>query len=109
MVVNVKIIPNISKITFCGFEKNVFILFQIVLKLKFLLIESISIISSEYKGELSPFIMVSYALLIAGVGFNKLVTWLYPIIGAISGIILVTLFVRVISLKLNVKKQSVYL
>ena len=66
-------------------------------------------LSSEYKGELSPFIMVSYAMLIAGVGFNKLVTWLYPIIGAISGIILVTLFVRVISLKLNVKKQSVYL
>jgi hypothetical protein len=34
IVVTVNITPNINKITFCGFEKKVFVLFQLIFLLK---------------------------------------------------------------------------
>ncbi len=58
---------------------------------------------------LSPFIIISYALLISAVGFGKLVAYLYPIVGFVGLIILCLLVIRVISMKLKLKKQSLYL
>ncbi|MBQ8178593.1 MAG: hypothetical protein IJ033_05295 [Clostridia bacterium] len=58
---------------------------------------------------LSPFITIAYALLISAFGFGELVSYLYPVVGLVGFIILCILLVRVISMKLKLKKRSVYL
>ncbi len=58
---------------------------------------------------LKPIITLSIALLISSFGFNDLIKYAYPFIGAVYALVIMLTLYRVISLKLKVKFKGAYL
>lgn len=58
---------------------------------------------------LKPIVTLSIALLISSFGFNDLIKYAYPFIGAVYALIIVLTLHRVISMKLKVKFKGAYL